>query len=183
MYKKNLLVGLVNFLTYMNYVCGMLAVLLYPSLGLFSSWFFLLALMFDYIDGFAARKLSLTSKLGYYLDALSDSISFWAMVAIYIILTAYSQHLSYTPFLVCIWLVYVWCVVYRLARFLTISEDSIHTKNSYYKGMPVTVNGIILPIIITISSFLSPTQEVILFILFFLTSWYLMISSIRFRKI
>lgn len=66
-----------NIFTLLNLVCGCIAMF-----GTFyeSSWVviiaFVLALIFDFMDGQAARMLSQTSELGAQLDSLADLISF-----------------------------------------------------------------------------------------------------------
>jgi CDP-diacylglycerol---serine O-phosphatidyltransferase len=60
--------------TLMNLACGFLAIMVADYYK--SSIFLLCSLLFDVLDGFAARKLNATSELGRELDSLADLTSF-----------------------------------------------------------------------------------------------------------
>ena len=67
-----------NLLTLSNLMCGTfaaLAALVYDNLE-WAVWFVILAAVFDYFDGFAARLLRQSSPIGVQLDSLADMISF-----------------------------------------------------------------------------------------------------------
>ena len=60
-----------------NLVCGTIAIFLAFSNNLeFAVYFVLIASVFDFFDGFAARKLNAVSEFGKQLDSLADLISF-----------------------------------------------------------------------------------------------------------
>lgn len=74
--RKDML-SLPNLLTLLNLICGSLSIygIFYES-EFVTIFFFSLALIFDFLDGFAARLLGQTSALGRDLDSLADLISF-----------------------------------------------------------------------------------------------------------
>jgi CDP-diacylglycerol--serine O-phosphatidyltransferase len=66
-----------NILTLCNLALGFLAVLMALENQLqFACWLILLAALFDFLDGFAAKLLKAESELGKQLDSLADIISF-----------------------------------------------------------------------------------------------------------
>ena len=67
-----------NLLTLSNLLCGTfaaLSALVYGNLE-WAFWFVVLAAVFDFFDGFAARLLHQNSPIGVQLDSLADMISF-----------------------------------------------------------------------------------------------------------
>lgn len=67
-----------NLLSLSNLMCGTfaaLAALVYDNLE-WAFWFVILAAVFDFFDGFAARLLRQSSPIGVQLDSLADMISF-----------------------------------------------------------------------------------------------------------
>ena len=67
-----------NLLTLSNLLCGTfaaLSALVYDNLE-WAFWFVVLAAVFDFFDGFAARLLHQSSPIGVQLDSLADMISF-----------------------------------------------------------------------------------------------------------
>jgi CDP-diacylglycerol--serine O-phosphatidyltransferase len=69
--------SLPNLLTAMNLVCGITSIIATIAGRIDISPLFLFAAMgFDFLDGFAARKLAIQSELGKQLDSLADMVSF-----------------------------------------------------------------------------------------------------------
>lgn len=64
-----------NALTCCNLLCGCMAIYLYNE-ALVALLFVLLAAMFDFLDGLAARSLKAYSPIGKDLDSLADMVSF-----------------------------------------------------------------------------------------------------------
>jgi CDP-diacylglycerol--serine O-phosphatidyltransferase len=86
-----------------------------------------LALVSDFLDGFAARFLKVSSELGGQLDSLSDLISFGvapAMVLFYFFNAELEQNWSYVFFIIPI------LAAYRLAKF-NVESQSLH----FFKGL------------------------------------------------
>ncbi len=68
-----------NLFTSLNLLCGLLAVILAGSGGnylVLAGYFIYVAAIFDFFDGFSARALKASSKMGKELDSLSDMVSF-----------------------------------------------------------------------------------------------------------
>lgn len=100
-----------------------------------------LALIFDFLDGFVARRLSRHSLLGADLDSLADIVSFGVAPAV----------LGFTLGLRGVWdgvilIYFVVCGISRLARFnVTASALSDQTgKVKYYQGTPIPTSIMIV---------------------------------------
>ncbi|MBW6500924.1 MAG: CDP-diacylglycerol--serine O-phosphatidyltransferase [Bacteroidales bacterium] len=66
-----------NIITSLNLAAGFIAIICAAGGNLVSaSWFILIAMILDFLDGFAARLLKAYSALGKELDSLSDMVSF-----------------------------------------------------------------------------------------------------------
>lgn len=66
-----------NLLTSLNLLCGVVGIVLTFNQGLTEAFYLiLLAAVFDFFDGFAARMLKVNSDLGKELDSLADMITF-----------------------------------------------------------------------------------------------------------
>lgn len=103
----------------------------------------LIAAVFDFFDGFAARLLKVSSKLGVELDSLADVVSFGVApsVAVFILLkdfTLYPDFLfpiqDYIPYIA--FLIPVFSA-YRLAKF---NIDTRQTTS--FLGLPTPANGL-----------------------------------------
>ncbi|MEE4115269.1 MAG: CDP-diacylglycerol--serine O-phosphatidyltransferase [Marinilabiliaceae bacterium] len=66
-----------NLITLLNLASGFIAIILFTrGEVVLSAWVLVLALLFDYLDGLAARLLNARSELGVQLDSLADVVSF-----------------------------------------------------------------------------------------------------------
>ncbi len=66
-----------NLLTMCNLALGSMSVIMaFENKLLFASWLILMAALFDFLDGFAAKLLRAVSEFGKQLDSLADIISF-----------------------------------------------------------------------------------------------------------
>lgn len=86
-----------NFLTLLNVFAGSLAVIY----ALDNRWetmafFVLMGLIFDFLDGFAARLLKVQSKLGLQLDSLADMVTFGLLPGI-VMYQLFRMSLGVTP--------------------------------------------------------------------------------------
>lgn len=105
-----------------------------PTVSLFiASCLIYLAMVFDALDGSAARLTNQTSEFGAQLDSLCDAISFGAAPAF--LMLQFSQSRDYHPrHLWLIAVLYVVCAVLRLARFnVETDEDDAHDS---FSGLP-----------------------------------------------
>lgn len=100
---------------------------------LIASSFIFLAMVFDALDGGAARWANRTSEFGAELDSLCDAISFGVAPAF--IMWQYCQTSEYpTRLLWAIGALYAVCAVLRLARFNVETDDD--DDHSFFSGLP-----------------------------------------------
>lgn len=129
-----------NIFTLLNLVCGCIAMF-----GTFyeSAWVviisFVLALIFDFLDGQAARILSQTSELGKQLDSLADLISFGVFPTFLLIdIVGRSIEIMEWPIYGLIFLLAAGTAL-RLARFNTEEEGQ-----EGFTGMPSPAMAIVV---------------------------------------
>jgi len=126
-------------LTLGNAVCGFAAITFAgrwtgfePDTSLFvAACLIFMAMVFDALDGSAARRLKQTSEFGAQLDSLCDAISFGVAPALLMLQLAAGFH----PRL--LWLIaalYVACVVLRLARYNVEADDTPSDRS--FTGLP-----------------------------------------------
>ena len=125
----------------------------------------LLAVIADYADGKLARKLKQQNLFGKELDSLADTISFGVAP------TIFGFSLIQTPIAIISFSIFLFCGILRLARY------NIMDIKEGYTGMPITLNGIIIPLIYLakVPFDYYPYIYILLGIL--------MISSLRIRKL
>ena len=77
------ILNIANFFTILNLLCGLIAIVFFSN-GLvnFGCLFIVFASFFDFLDGYFARKLNISSDFGKQADSLSDMISFGVAPAI-----------------------------------------------------------------------------------------------------
>ena len=96
-----------------------------------------LAMIFDALDGRAARLLRVSSKFGAVLDSLSDFVSFGVAPAI--LLHQWLLKPAVTPFELAAVMVFALCSGLRLARFtanVQVSKPANTAGSNYFSGMP-----------------------------------------------
>jgi CDP-diacylglycerol--serine O-phosphatidyltransferase len=132
-----------NLITLAGFSCGLFTILLACKENISGLILLLLplAVLCDVMDGWVARKLGVSSKIGFHLDSLADVVSFG--VAPVVLLTRYygDDYLS-----LIIFSLIALCGVYRLARFN--SNPTSHEKEPFYEGIPITCTGFIIPLVI-----------------------------------
>ena len=125
-----------NIFTIFNLMLGWLAIFFaYKFNFKISIYCILFASIFDYLDGFAARKLNVESKLGAQLDSLADFITFGIAPAIMIYNFSITEEIFSKPnfnllLYLNIGLIPVFAAL-RLAKF-----NSTTTQKSYFIGLP-----------------------------------------------
>lgn len=136
---KGILRHIPNTLTLANLFCGCLAIVMVFSNSLVSAGFLiLLAAVFDFLDGAAARLLKAYSPLGKELDSLADMVSFGvapATIAFSIMLGQYTR----MPFPSWAFIAFVMALfsALRLAKFNINTEQVDH-----FIGMPTPANAL-----------------------------------------
>jgi CDP-diacylglycerol--serine O-phosphatidyltransferase len=153
----------------MNITSGMISILFSVSREYkLACIFMLIAVFFDFIDGKAARYMKKVTKLGVELDSLCDLVSFGVAPVVLAFQTTKNIGEGWI-FAAIIYIVFLAAGALRLARFNIKQLD-------HFEGMPITINGIIIPV----------------FYFAGLTSWYpfifllsaiFMVSAFRIRKI
>lgn len=126
----------------------------------------LIAVAADFFDGYSARKLDAETAIGAQLDSLSDLVSFGVAPAS-LLYTFYSQTWIAIPLIIL-----VLAGAYRLARYNTAKKD-----HEGFEGMPITINGVLIPIIFFFQLHIIITAIIVL------VSAFLMVSKISFRRV
>ncbi len=167
MLKKNL----ANFVTLLNAASGFLAIIsLFLNLNFLFYLFIFGAMIFDGLDGFLARKLKITTKIGIELDSLADTISFVLAPALFVFIKFFNKDLiGLIPSILIIFF-----GLYRLAVF------NISEKKEYYVGLTTPVFTFI---ILIISFFNIQINKYVLLILIILLSYLMVSKRIRLPKL
>ena len=147
-----------NLLTLLNLFCGAIAVLFaVQNQFVAAALFVFMGILFDFFDGFVARKLEVQSDLGLQLDSLADMVTSGLVPGIVMFkllsnavdttqiqtevvwnsgIQLHGLEHSLLPLLgLCITL----ASAYRLAKF-NIDED----QQSYFKGLPTPANTLLI---------------------------------------
>lgn len=164
-----------NFLTCCNLVCGCLGIVFcLEGRALPAAYFVWMAAVFDFLDGFSARMLKVSSPIGKELDSLADMVSFGLLpsMVMYKMLAGVSSS-SWLPFVA--FLIAV-AAALRLAIF---NIDESQTDS--FKGLNTPSNTLFITSLPLLSGHLSPWVQTdwVLVAITIIFSW-LMVSSIRF---
>jgi len=183
-----------NFLTTMNLFCGLLSIIMIMNGNfIWSGLFIVIAAVFDYLDGTAARLLKAYSELGKQLDSLADVVSFGVAPGILIFKMLYAgcatgcnilEQMHITPYFA---LLIPVCSALRLAKF---NIDLRQEEN--FIGLPVPANAMFfasIPLILYLQpqlfsilsfdffiDFFSNTRVLTILVVFFS---YMLISDFR----
>ena len=129
------------------------------------------AALIDGLDGRIARLIKATSKVGKELDSLTDVISFGVAPA-FIMYFWSLNNLGKFGWLLC--LIFVVCVVLRLARFNVHSNEEASWKDNFFEGVPSPAGGILvlMPLIYSLSElkFLNINYNFVVPVFFILVS-------------
>lgn len=166
-----------NTFTFINLCCGILSILTtFEHKYLSSCIFILIAALADRYDGRIARLLDVSSEIGKQLDSLADLVSFGVapsvLAYIFFNFSALGGRGLFGYLLV---LIFPLCGAFRLARY------NITSFNGVYTGIPITIAGLLLTILILIAT--QKTMSVIIPISFICICSYLMVSTVSFKKI
>ena len=166
-----------NIFTFINLSCGILSLLAtFQSNYVVASIFILLAGLVDRYDGRIARYLDVSSDLGKELDSLADLVSFGVAPSLLLYVFFNLNELGPKGILGIILLIsFPICGAFRLARYNVASFDGVFT------GVPITIAGCFLALFALVSYYTS--QLLVLAIIFMLVGAYLMVSTLRFKKL
>jgi len=133
--------------TLANGVCGVTAIMFITNIGPATSmdpalarcaagWLIFLAMLFDVLDGYLARRAKQASQFGAELDSLCDAVSFGATPAIFLVqLGAGVEIKLIRDLFYVIALLYVCCAILRLARF-NVTTTIDNKSHQYFQGLP-----------------------------------------------
>jgi CDP-diacylglycerol--serine O-phosphatidyltransferase len=127
----------------------------------------LVAVLLDFLDGKVARMMGKQHEFGKELDSLADTISFGVAPAIF------GYGLIQTNVAMIAFIIFVFCGVLRLARYNILAATGIRG----FIGMPITVNGVVIPLVYFFA------VEVAYYPYMYLVLSFLMVSTLRVRKL
>ncbi len=153
MNKEKLVKMIPNMFTLVNCMCGVIALLVavfyktQTSIGIACGLIFL-GMMFDFCDGFLARKLDAQSPIGKELDSFADAITFGVAPITVCLTLHYMVHNDTMWFFeILIATFYIVCAVFRLARYNTTESKP------YFEGIPSTLSGGIMALFVLVSNY------------------------------
>ncbi|MEM8929269.1 MAG: CDP-alcohol phosphatidyltransferase family protein [Bacteroidota bacterium] len=140
-----------NFITLLNLFCGCIAVVFAVMNKLdFAAIFVFLGILFDFLDGFAARILNVTSEIGVQLDSLADMVTSGVVPGIVMFqllsmaqkdgwnLDLFGMH-SEVGVLPLFGFLITLASAYRLANF-NVDENQV----SSFRGLPTPANALLI---------------------------------------
>lgn len=138
---KKIISFIPNLLTLSNLMCGLIAII-YAFEGSFymSFWFIIIAAVFDFMDGFAARLLNARSEIGLQLDSLSDVVSFGVAPALTMMLccSAHFGSLEYS------YLSYICLLLAPFASFRLAVFNVDTTQSEEFRGLPTPAMALLM---------------------------------------
>jgi len=131
-----------NVLSLTNLSLGFLSIFLsIQGYFLYAAYFILVGALLDTIDGTLARLLKVDGSFGKELDSFGDITSFGLAISIFIVLSFSNLEPYFFYSLIGLSLIFVISGVVRLSRF------NISNLKGIFEGMPITVNGFVIPIL------------------------------------
>ncbi len=123
----------------MNLISGLLSIYMAVHHHYVNSAALLLAgVMFDFFDGFLARRLKQETKFGAELDSLSDLVTFGVAPMVLVMSYYNTDWLSLLAILIPV------CGALRLAR----HNVNRHLTKGYLIGLPITMSGLVMPLLV-----------------------------------
>lgn len=137
------ILNIANFFTILNLLCGLIAIVFFSN-GLvnFGCLFIIFASFFDFLDGYFARKLNISSDFGKQADSLSDMISFGVAPAILlfdITKGILKNNLDYTNEIQIV-LTSSFVFIYSVAALIRLSL--FNNQSTHFNGIPSPVAAI-----------------------------------------
>src|SRR3989344_5497970 len=137
------LIKLADLFTLFNVALGLVSIVFSMNNNFrYAAFLLLVAVAFDYLDGTIAVSLNQQNVFGKELDSLADTVSFGVAPAIFgFSLMQYSANIKQlqVTFGIVAFTIFLLCGILRLARY------SIMDMKGVYRGMPITLNGILIP--------------------------------------
>lgn len=161
-----------------NACSGFLAVVMVSAGNLLlASQFMLLAVIFDSVDGWVARRTNRVDEHGFgkNMDSLSDVISFGVAPGMLLFTACQSFSIQYINILVS--LLIVICGILRLSRFNVLADSSDVPGGDKFVGLPIPITALILG-----SFYISGMFRMDLALIMMAVVAVLMISTIQYPK-
>ena len=161
--------------TLLNVALGLISIVFSVSNNFsYAAFVLLIAVVFDYLDGRIAKAMHQQNIFGKELDSLADTVSFGVAPAIFgFSLMQFASNIKQLQitFGIIAFTIFLFCGILRLARY------NIMDLKGSFQGMPITLNGIFIPL----AYFLSVPIKFYPYI--YLTLGILMVSSFRIKKL
>jgi CDP-diacylglycerol--serine O-phosphatidyltransferase len=163
-----------NFLTCCNLICGCLGVVFALEGRAFPAAYFVwIACVFDFLDGFAARMLKVSSPIGKELDSLADMVSFGLLPSIVMYkMIAATDAPEYVPYLA------FSIAVFSALRLAIFNVDE--RQSDAFRGLPTPANALMITALPLLSGAIAEyLQMPWLLVVVSILSSYLMVSGIE----
>jgi CDP-diacylglycerol--serine O-phosphatidyltransferase len=138
---KKISLSYADIISFISAFLGFAAIIIIYRLGDFymPAILLIVSALLDFVDGKVARYFNQAGEFGKNIDSLADIVAFGVAPAVFCqqFLSGYA---AFIPFLI------VLAGIYRLARFNVI-------KSKDFMGMPITLNGIIIPVVFLLGLF------------------------------
>jgi CDP-diacylglycerol--serine O-phosphatidyltransferase len=156
---------------------------------LMGAYFIILSVLFDKLDGFAARLVNASSEFGAQFDSLADLIAF-GLAPSFSIIFAYKNLApqffdANVPLMAVAFSVYVLCAAMRLAKYNACDADSYH---HHFSGVPTTFVGAtnaILIVFLKNKGIFADTESFIIYVpvIILLITGFLMVAPLFLPKL
>jgi CDP-diacylglycerol--serine O-phosphatidyltransferase len=151
-FNKKIIANIPNLITLMNLISGAIGIfLVFENHLLWACYMIYVAAVFDFMDGFFARLLKVTSDIGKSLDSLADVISFGllptAIIYNIILMIIKHSHPEFTfqtasPLELCLLASSLLMVAFSALRLANFNVD---TRQNYgFIGLPTPANAILI---------------------------------------
>ena len=166
-----------DFISLLNMTSGFLSVICSINHNFeLAAILMIIAIMFDSVDGWVARKTNRHDDLGFgkNIDSLSDCISFGAAPAVFIYTTLNTTSTALQLIVILVSLLIIVCGVLRLTRYNVIAD---HIKISGFIGFPIPGISFILATLYLSGLYNTFTASILSIIVSIL-----MISNVKYPK-
>lgn len=171
-------VALADLVSFLNASFGFLAIIMAAKGELvLAAQFILIAVIFDSVDGWVARKTKRVDQVGFgkNVDSLCDVISFGVAPGMLLFAASTSNVIQYINILVA--LLIVICGILRLSRFNVLSNSGTNLGGEKFIGLPIPSTALILG-----SFYLSGIFNIYLALIIMAVVSMLMISTFEYPK-
>jgi archaetidylserine synthase len=171
--------ALADVFSLLNGSFGFLAIIMITKGDLnLAAMFILIAVIFDSVDGWVARKSKRVDQFGFgkNIDSLCDVISFGVAPGMLLYAASTSYFIPYINILVA--LLIVLCGILRLSRFNVLTDSGANFCEGKFIGLPIPTTALILG-----SFYLSGIFNIELALIMMAAVSILMISTVEYKKI